>query len=37
MESGHRAEILRENFTAPGFERLDQIIHCVFGFVLEFF
>ena len=37
MESGHRAEILREHFTVPGFEGLHEIIHCVFGFVLEFF
>src|SRR5437762_8674668 len=28
MESGHRAEILREHFAVPGFERLHEVIHC---------
>ncbi len=37
MESGHRAEIVREHFAMPGFERLDEIINCIFGFALDVF
>src|SRR5437762_13228255 len=35
MESGHRTEIVRKHFAMPGFERLHEIIHCVFRFGLD--
>jgi hypothetical protein len=37
MESGHGAEVLGEHFAVPGLQRLDEVIDCVFGFVLDVF
>jgi hypothetical protein len=35
MEPTIALEILREHFTVPGRQRLHEIIHRVFGFVLD--
>lgn len=37
MKTSHRAEILCEHFAVPGFERLHEIIRCIFGFVRDLF
>ena len=37
MESGHRAKVLREHLAVPGFERVNEIVNCVFGFALDVF
>jgi len=37
VESPHGSEVLGQHFTVASLQRCNEVIHSVFGFVLDFF